>query len=53
MKHVIQGKINKRIAADLGITEKTVKVHRGEVMGKMEAGSVADLVRLCDAAGIR
>lgn len=53
MKHVIQGKINKRIAADLGIAEKTVKTHRGEVMEKMAAGSVAELVRLCEAAGIK
>jgi FixJ family two-component response regulator len=53
MRHVIQGKINKRIASDLGIAEKTVKAHRGEVMEKMAAGSVAELVRLCEAAGIR
>lgn len=53
MTHVIQGKLNKQIASDLGITEKTVKAHRGEVMEKMEAGSVVELVRLCEAAGIK
>jgi FixJ family two-component response regulator len=45
---VIRGRLNKQIAADLGISEKTVKVHRGRVMAKMEVGSVAELVRLCD-----
>ncbi len=48
MEYVIRGRLNKQIAADLGISEKTVKVHRGRVMAKMEAGSVAELVRLCD-----
>ena len=52
MEHVIAGRLNKQIAADLGIAEKTVKVHRGKVMEKMEAGSVAALVDLCRAAGI-
>jgi len=53
MKRVIRGLLNKQIAAELGIAEKTVKVHRGEVMEKMAAGSVAELVRLCDAAGVK
>jgi FixJ family two-component response regulator len=53
MEYVIRGDLNKQIAADLGISEKTVKVHRGRVMAKMEAGSVAELVRLCEAGGIR
>jgi len=53
MEYVIRGDLNKQIAADLGISEKTVKVHRGRVMAKMEAGSVAELVRLCEAADIR
>jgi FixJ family two-component response regulator len=48
MEHVIRGQLNKQIAADLGISEKTIKVHRGRVMAKMEVGSVAELVRLCD-----
>ena len=53
MEYVVRGDLNKQIAADLGISEKTVKVHRGRVMAKMEAGSVAELVRLCEAADIR
>lgn len=53
MEYVIRGDLNKQIAADLGISEKTVKVHRGRVMAKMEAGSVAELVRLCEAADIQ
>ncbi len=48
LEHVIRGRLNKQIAADLGISEKTVKVHRGRVMAKMEVRSVAELVRLCD-----
>ena len=43
---VAQGKLNKQIAAELGICEKTVKVHRGRVMRKMEVESVAELVRI-------
>lgn len=49
---VVTGLLNKQIAAELGIGEKTVKVHRARVMQKMQAGSVAALVRLADAAGI-
>jgi len=43
---VVRGLLNKQIAAELEIAEKTVKVHRGRVMDKMEVGSVAELVRL-------
>jgi len=43
---VALGKPNKRIAAELGTTEKTIKVHRGRVMAKLGAASVVDLVRL-------
>jgi FixJ family two-component response regulator len=43
---VVAGMLNKQIAAELGAAEKTVKVHRGRVMRKMEAESVADLVRM-------
>ena len=50
---VITGKLNKQIAAALGASEKTIKVHRGRVMHKMQVQSVADLVRLCEKAGIR
>jgi FixJ family two-component response regulator len=53
MALVIRGRLNKQIAAELGIAEKTVKIHRGNVMRKMGAGSVPDLVRMADALGIR
>lgn len=43
---VVRGLLNKQIGAELGTAEKTVKIHRGRVMQKMEAGSVADLVRM-------
>lgn len=49
---VVTGMLNKQIASQLGIGEKTVKVHRARVMEKMQAGSLAALVRLADAAGI-
>jgi FixJ family two-component response regulator len=49
---VVTGMLNKQIAAELGIGEKTVKVHRARVMEKMQADSVATLVRLADALGI-
>ena len=49
---VVTGKLNKQIGAALGIGEKTVKVHRARVMEKMQAGSVAELVRLADEAGV-
>lgn len=52
LEYVIGGCLNKQIAADLEITEKTVKVHRGFVMHKMEVTSVAELVRQCQTAGI-
>jgi FixJ family two-component response regulator len=47
------GLMNKQIAAELGISEITVKVHRGSVMKKMGARSLADLLRMTDALGIR
>lgn len=49
---VAEGKPNKRIALDLGTSEKTVKVHRGRVMKKLGAASLADLVRLAEKTGI-
>jgi RNA polymerase sigma factor (sigma-70 family) len=52
LMHVVAGRINKRIAADLGISEKTVKVHRARVMEKMNVESVAELARLCERSGI-
>ncbi len=48
---VVTGMLNKQIAAALGIGEKTVKVHRARVMEKMQARSVAELVRLADRIG--
>ena len=45
---VVAGKMNKQIAAQLGAAEKTVKVHRGRVMQKMQANSVADLVHMIE-----
>ena len=50
---VTAGLMNKQIAAELGVSEITVKVHRGSVMKKMGARSLADLVRMADALGIR
>lgn len=52
MTCVISGMLNKQIATRLGIAEDTVKVHRGRVMHKLGISSVADLVRLCEKAGI-
>lgn len=52
MAGVVAGRLNKQIAGDLGIAEKTVKVHRGRVMEKMEADSVAELVRMADRLGL-
>ena len=49
---VVNGKMNKQIAVELGITEVTVKVHRGRVMTKMGADSLAELVILAERAGI-
>jgi FixJ family two-component response regulator len=52
MGHVITGRLNKQIAAELGISLKTVKAHRARVMQKMDARSVAALVDLCRTAGM-
>lgn len=52
LSHVIRGRLNKQIAFDLGIALKTVKVHRGRVMAKMQVRSVAELVRLCESDDI-
>jgi FixJ family two-component response regulator len=52
MEYVIAGCLNKQIADALGIAEKTIKIHRGRVMQKMEVNSVAELVNLCQAAAI-
>ncbi len=50
---VTAGLMNKQIAAELGVSEVTVKVHRGNVMKKMGARSLADLVRMADTLGVR
>jgi FixJ family two-component response regulator len=50
---VTAGLMNKQIAAEMGVSEITVKVHRGNVMRKMKANSLADLVRMADMLGIR
>ena len=53
MALVVTGLLNKQIAHELGTVEKTVKVHRARVMVKMQAASVADLVRFAEKLGIR
>lgn len=50
--HVVNGRLNKQIAANLGAAEKTVKIHRARVMRKMGAESVAALVRMAEKAGV-
>jgi FixJ family two-component response regulator len=44
--HLISGQLNKQVGFDLGISEHTIKIHRGRVLQKMEAKSIADLVRM-------
>jgi FixJ family two-component response regulator len=51
MKLVVAGRVNKQIAAELGLSLVTVKVHRGQVMRKMLTKSVAALVRMADRLG--
>ena len=52
MQQVVSGLLNKQIAAELKITEDTVKFHRGHIMRKMRADSLADLVRMAQNLGI-
>jgi len=52
MQHVVFGLLNKQIAAELTISEFTVKLHRGRVMRKMHAKSLADLVRMAEKLGL-
>ena len=53
MQEVVSGLLNKQIAAELNISEFTVKIHRGHVMRKMRAASLPDLVRMAESLGIR
>ena len=52
LEHVVTGKLNRQIAADLGTAEQTIKVHRPHVMQKIRVRSVAELVRLTERCGI-
>ena len=53
MRHVVAGKLNKQIAFDLEISEATVKIHRGAIMHKMQATSLAELVRMAMALDLQ
>lgn len=50
--HLISGQLNKQVGFDLGISERTTKIHRRQVLDKMEADSIADLVRMAADLGI-
>ena len=50
--HVVSGKKNREIAADLGTMERTIKVHRAHIMKKLKLGSLADLVKLAERLGV-
>lgn len=52
MVMVVAGMLNKQIASELGLSEKTIKVHRSNVMHKMQAGSLPELVRMADKLGL-
>jgi FixJ family two-component response regulator len=52
LEMVVAGRLNKQIAAQLGTVEKTIKVHRARVMGKMHAGSLLELVQMARLAGV-
>jgi FixJ family two-component response regulator len=50
---IISGRLNKQVAAELGTTEKTIKVHRARILEKLQCASLAELVRLAGKAGIK
>ena len=50
--YVAAGLMNKQIAAELGVSEVTVKLHRGKAMNKLGVRSIADLVRIVDGLGV-
>jgi FixJ family two-component response regulator len=50
--HLISGQLNKQVGYDLGISERTTKIHRRQVLDKMQANSIADLVRMAADLGI-
>jgi FixJ family two-component response regulator len=52
MAHIVSGMLNKQIAAKLNTAEKTIKFHRAHIMEKMQAGSVAELVRMAGDLGV-
>jgi two-component system response regulator FixJ len=52
LSHVVQGKMNKEIAADLNINERTVKLHRTSITRKLKVQSIVELTRLADEAGL-
>ncbi len=53
LTHLVSGRLNKQIAADLGTVEQTIKVHRARIMRKMQAGTFAALIRLAERGGIK
>ena len=53
LSEVVTGRPNKQIAAALGVTEATVKLHRGHVMQKLKARSLVELVRIADGLGLK
>ena len=50
---VVAGRLSKQTAAELGISEITIRVHRGQIMRKMQAHSLAELIRMADALGLQ
>jgi len=53
LPYVAAGWLNRQIAAELGIAEQTVKIHRGRIMRKLHVQSLAELVQLAVKAGLR